>query len=82
MSFQTNWIFPPNLTKIVTLCYDLNINSLCKFCIYSELISPLILQYLECESDKKPSQLVDLLIKNKSKKIIMYVQRGNFSEDG
>ncbi|GAY40498.1 hypothetical protein CUMW_052370 [Citrus unshiu] len=28
--------------------------------------------YLECESDKKPSQLVDLLIKNKSKKIIIY----------
>ncbi|KAH9702663.1 DEAD-box ATP-dependent RNA helicase 18 [Citrus sinensis] len=30
------------------------------------------LEYLECESDKKPSQLVDLLIKNKSKKIIIY----------
>jgi Zn-dependent protease with chaperone function len=29
------------------------------------------LQYLECEADKKPSQLVDLLVKNKSKKIIM-----------
>lgn len=30
------------------------------------------LEYLECEADKKPSQLVDLLIKNKSKKIIIY----------
>ncbi|TXG50050.1 hypothetical protein EZV62_025925 [Acer yangbiense] len=30
------------------------------------------LEYVECESDKKPSQLVDLLIKNKSKKIIIY----------
>ncbi|CAN1816312.1 DEAD-box ATP-dependent RNA helicase 18, partial [Linum perenne] len=28
--------------------------------------------YLECEADKKPSQLVDLLVKNKSKKIIIY----------
>ncbi|KAG2727333.1 hypothetical protein I3760_01G152700 [Carya illinoinensis] len=26
------------------------------------------LEYMECEADKKPSQLVDLLIKNKSKK--------------
>ncbi|KAL9421746.1 hypothetical protein AB3S75_034085 [Citrus x aurantiifolia] len=30
------------------------------------------LEYLECEPDEKPSQLVDLLIKNKSKKIIIY----------
>ncbi|KAK9189582.1 hypothetical protein WN943_018180 [Citrus x changshan-huyou] len=30
------------------------------------------LEYLECEPDKKPSQLVDLLLKNKSKKIIIY----------
>lgn len=29
------------------------------------------LQYLECEADNKPSQLVDLLIKNKSKKVIV-----------
>ncbi|CAN1184831.1 DEAD-box ATP-dependent RNA helicase 18 [Linum perenne] len=28
--------------------------------------------YLKCEADKKPSQLVDLLVKNKSKKIIIY----------
>lgn len=34
---------------------------------------PLFLQYLECEEDNKPSQLVDLLIKNKSKKIIVWV---------
>ena len=31
------------------------------------------MQYLECEADKKPSQLIDLLIKNKSKKIIVWV---------
>ncbi|XP_052188087.1 DEAD-box ATP-dependent RNA helicase 18 [Diospyros lotus] len=30
------------------------------------------LEYLQCEADRKPSQLVDLLIKNKSKKIIIY----------
>ncbi|VFQ90624.1 unnamed protein product [Cuscuta campestris] len=30
------------------------------------------LEYLECEADQKPSQLVDLLIKNKSKKVIIY----------
>ncbi|KAL5732958.1 hypothetical protein ACOSQ2_032650 [Xanthoceras sorbifolium] len=30
------------------------------------------LEYLECEADKKSSQLVDFLIKNKSKKIIIY----------
>ncbi|GAV88985.1 DEAD domain-containing protein/Helicase_C domain-containing protein/DUF4217 domain-containing protein [Cephalotus follicularis] len=34
--------------------------------------SGLHLEYLECEADKKPSQLVDLLIKNKAKKIIIY----------
>ncbi|CAK7325924.1 unnamed protein product [Dovyalis caffra] len=34
--------------------------------------SGLHLEYLECEADKKPSQLVDLLTKNKSKKIIIY----------
>ncbi|GAY40497.1 hypothetical protein CUMW_052370 [Citrus unshiu] len=36
------------------------------------LRNPVRIEYLECESDKKPSQLVDLLIKNKSKKIIIY----------
>lgn len=35
-------------------------------------------QYLECEADKKSSQLVDLLVKNKSKKIIMYVEHQYF----
>ncbi|GLT31513.1 hypothetical protein SLA2020_062460 [Shorea laevis] len=38
----------------------------------SKTPSGLHLEYLECEADKKPSQLVDLLIKNKSKKIIVY----------
>ncbi|EOY17681.1 P-loop containing nucleoside triphosphate hydrolases superfamily protein [Theobroma cacao] len=38
----------------------------------SKTPSSLHLEYLECEADKKPSQLVDLLIKNKSKKIIIY----------
>ncbi|CAN1812100.1 DEAD-box ATP-dependent RNA helicase 18 [Linum perenne] len=31
-----------------------------------------LMQYLECEADKKLSELVDLLVKNKSKKIIVY----------
>lgn len=35
------------------------------------VISYFILQYLQCEADKKPSQLVDLLIENKSKKVIV-----------
>ncbi|PSR93225.1 DEAD-box ATP-dependent RNA helicase [Actinidia chinensis var. chinensis] len=34
--------------------------------------SGLHLEYLQCEAEKKPSQLVDLLIENKSKKIIIY----------
>ncbi|XVE99821.1 hypothetical protein REPUB_Repub03eG0234500 [Reevesia pubescens] len=38
----------------------------------SKTPSGLHLEYLECEADKKPSQLVDLLIKNKSKKVIVY----------
>ncbi|WKA00688.1 hypothetical protein VitviT2T_019024 [Vitis vinifera] len=38
----------------------------------SKTPSGLNIEYLECEADKKPSQLVDLLIKNKSKKIIIY----------
>ncbi|XWS74766.1 hypothetical protein CRYUN_Cryun01aG0025700 [Craigia yunnanensis] len=38
----------------------------------SKTPSGLHLEYLECEADKKPSQLVDLLEKNKSKKVIIY----------
>ncbi|CAH8389740.1 unnamed protein product [Eruca vesicaria subsp. sativa] len=34
--------------------------------------SGLHLEYLVCEADKKSSQLVDLLIKNKNKKLIVY----------
>ncbi|KAL1330538.1 hypothetical protein HN51_047783 [Arachis hypogaea] len=37
-----------------------------------ELVVILILQYLECEADKKPLQLVDILIKNRSRKVIIY----------
>ncbi|OAY46319.1 DEAD-box ATP-dependent RNA helicase 18 isoform X1 [Manihot esculenta] len=39
---------------------------------HSKTPSGLQLEYLECEEDNKSSQLVDLLIKNKSKKIIVY----------
>ncbi|CAN1812111.1 DEAD-box ATP-dependent RNA helicase 18 [Linum perenne] len=38
----------------------------------SKIPSGLALEYLECEADKKLSELVDLLVKNKSKKIIVY----------
>ncbi|XAR71898.1 RNA helicase [Bertholletia excelsa] len=38
----------------------------------SKTPSGLYLEYLQCEADKKPSHLVDLLIKNKSQKIIIY----------
>ncbi|KAJ8764122.1 hypothetical protein K2173_005028 [Erythroxylum novogranatense] len=38
----------------------------------SKTPSGLHIEYLECEADKKPSQLVDILIKNKSKKFIVY----------
>ncbi|XP_010558064.1 PREDICTED: DEAD-box ATP-dependent RNA helicase 18 [Tarenaya hassleriana] len=38
----------------------------------SKTPSGLHLEYLECEADKKSSQLVDLLIKNKTKKLIVY----------
>ncbi|GAB2299343.1 DEAD-box ATP-dependent RNA helicase 18 [Dionaea muscipula] len=38
----------------------------------SKTPSGLHLEYLECEADKKSSQLVDLLVQNKSKKIIIY----------
>lgn len=34
--------------------------------------SSLHLEYLECEAENKPSQLVDILVKNKSLKIIIY----------
>ncbi|KAF5453712.1 hypothetical protein F2P56_028598 [Juglans regia] len=39
---------------------------------FSKTPSGLHNAYMECEANKKPSQLVDLLIKNKSKKIIIY----------
>ncbi|XP_021820085.1 DEAD-box ATP-dependent RNA helicase 18 [Prunus avium] len=38
----------------------------------SKTPSGLAIEYLECEADKKPSQLVDLLVKNKSNKTIVY----------
>ncbi|KAK3019520.1 hypothetical protein RJ639_003192 [Escallonia herrerae] len=44
-------------------------------CIASPQISSDIIilpEYLECEADRKPSQLVDLLINNQSKKVIIY----------
>lgn len=34
--------------------------------------SSLYLEYIHCEADEKPAQLVNLLIENKSKKIIIY----------
>ncbi|KAG6599970.1 DEAD-box ATP-dependent RNA helicase 18, partial [Cucurbita argyrosperma subsp. sororia] len=34
--------------------------------------SSLHIEYLECEADEKSTQLVDILVKNKSKKIIVY----------
>ncbi|WCJ19947.1 DEAD-box ATP-dependent RNA helicase 18 [Euphorbia peplus] len=34
--------------------------------------SGLQLEYLECEADEKPCQLVDILVQNKSKKFIIY----------
>ncbi|CAN6874825.1 unnamed protein product [Brassica oleracea] len=40
--------------------------------INSKIPSGLHLEYLVCEADKKSSQLVDLLIKNKNKKLIVY----------
>ncbi|GMP69524.1 hypothetical protein CsSME_00028750 [Camellia sinensis var. sinensis] len=51
---------------------SLNESSLSKQLASSKTPSGLHLEYLQCEADKKPSQLVDLLIKNKSKKIIIY----------
>ncbi|XP_027335134.1 DEAD-box ATP-dependent RNA helicase 18 isoform X1 [Abrus precatorius] len=38
----------------------------------SKTPSGLHIEYLECDADKKPSQLVDILIKNRSRKIIIY----------
>ncbi|XP_038891300.1 DEAD-box ATP-dependent RNA helicase 18 [Benincasa hispida] len=38
----------------------------------SKTPSSLHIEYLECEADKKSTQLVDILVKNKSKKIIVY----------
>ncbi|CAK9173506.1 unnamed protein product [Ilex paraguariensis] len=38
----------------------------------SKTPSSLHIEYLECEADRKPAQLVDLLIKNKTQKIIIY----------
>ncbi|KAI4306496.1 hypothetical protein L6164_029769 [Bauhinia variegata] len=38
----------------------------------SKTPSGLHIEYIECEADKKPSQLIDILIKNRSKKIIIY----------
>ncbi|KAL0752350.1 hypothetical protein Bca101_034353 [Brassica carinata] len=40
--------------------------------INSKIPSGLHLEYLVCDADKKSSQLVDLLIKNKNKKLIVY----------
>jgi ATP-dependent RNA helicase DDX55/SPB4 len=38
----------------------------------SKIPSGLHIEYVECEADKKPSQLVDLLIKNDAQKFIVY----------
>ncbi|CAM8898790.1 unnamed protein product [Rhodiola kirilowii] len=38
----------------------------------SKTPSSLNIEYVECEACKKPSQLVDLIIKNKSQKLIVY----------
>ncbi|KAK4750158.1 hypothetical protein SAY87_027607 [Trapa incisa] len=38
----------------------------------SKTPSGLHIEYLECDPDKKPSQLIDILIKNKSNKLIVY----------
>ncbi|KAF7148947.1 hypothetical protein RHSIM_Rhsim03G0147200 [Rhododendron simsii] len=40
--------------------------------VSSKTPSGLHLGYLQCEADKKPSQLVDLLLENKPKKVIVY----------
>ncbi|KAH6830903.1 P-loop containing nucleoside triphosphate hydrolases superfamily protein [Perilla frutescens var. hirtella] len=38
----------------------------------SKIPSGLHIEYLQCEADKKPLQLIDLLLKNKTQKIIIY----------
>ncbi|KAF7830915.1 DEAD-box ATP-dependent RNA helicase 18 [Senna tora] len=38
----------------------------------SKTPSGLHIEYLECEPDKKPSQLIDLLMKNRTQKVIIY----------
>ncbi|KAL6503775.1 DEAD-box ATP-dependent RNA helicase 18 [Orobanche gracilis] len=38
----------------------------------SKTPSQLRIEYLQCEADKKPLQLIDLLVKNKTQKIIIY----------
>ncbi|GFP86569.1 dead-box ATP-dependent RNA helicase 18 [Phtheirospermum japonicum] len=38
----------------------------------SKTPSQLQIEYLQCDSDMKPCQLIDLLVKNKTKKIIVY----------
>ncbi|KAL3650313.1 DEAD-box ATP-dependent RNA helicase 18 [Castilleja foliolosa] len=38
----------------------------------SKTPSQLQIEYLQCDSDEKPSQLIDLLVKNRTKKIIVY----------
>lgn len=55
--------------------------------VYTWFRGYLTLQYLQCEADKKPLLLIDLLIKNKMQKMIMWVvitilsfwKWGNFS---
>lgn len=51
---------------------SLNESSSSQQFVSSKTPSGLHLEYLQCEADKKPSQLVDLLIENKSKKVIVY----------
>ncbi|XP_073019161.1 DEAD-box ATP-dependent RNA helicase 18 [Primulina eburnea] len=34
--------------------------------------SGLHIEYIECEAEKKPSQLIDILVKNKTRKLIIY----------
>jgi hypothetical protein len=74
-------VFPPLTlnTRNHVNCVILATVSLPELHIYLFFISPLnykfisflFLQYMECEADKKSSQLVDFLMKNRSKKIIM-----------
>ncbi|GAA0151784.1 hypothetical protein LIER_10428 [Lithospermum erythrorhizon] len=59
--------------------FQKQINSIISYPNFAELKfgssktpSGLKIEYLQCEADNKPSQLVDLLIKNKNQKIIIY----------